>query len=77
MPLLVLSLGGVISYLIQSRELIEAKRVRDEDARTSQQALGRSFFFKKLNAHSNFANFDKHFTDSASALGPGAKSLEP
>lgn len=53
--------AGVISYLIQTKALKEARKDREEEQLRAKQALGIALLFKIIRIHSNLKALHDHF----------------
>jgi hypothetical protein len=52
--------GGAITFFVQWMSLREAQRIRENDRRQIQEALGNSLFFKLIKINSNFVGLHEY-----------------
>ena len=69
--------GGLIAYLVQVTALREGRRLRDEDHKMMQEALGRALLIKMMRAYSNFHGIHQHIEDSFAEAARRGFEAEP
>ena len=56
--------GGLISWVLQSKALSDKRKERVKDLQRSQQVLANSLIIKMIKIYSNFSSINKHLEDS-------------